>query len=258
LNWDTELTLAIQAVKTIPQAGTMCRKVAHSLGFPHFLFGMRTVLALDRPSQFILSGYPHDWRLRYDACGYMRIDPVLNHALANIQPFTWDELDRRDPAVAGLFDDAARHGLRHGVTVPQHGPHGNFSLLSLSREEPLPADPDELSRLFRHAQWFTMHLHERMRELIVEDGQLVVPAPTLSVRERACLGLAAQGHSAIAIGHRLSITERTAVFHLNHAVEKLGARSRQHAIALAISLGQLQPDTYPSQMELSHKLLELP
>lgn len=258
MNWDSELTLAIHAVRTIHQAGAVCRRVAHGLGFPHFLMGMRTVVSLNRPSQFILSGYPHDWRLRYDACGYMSIDPVLNHALANVQPFTWDELDRSDPAVAGLFADAARHGLRHGLTVPQHGPHGNFSLLSLSREEPLPADHDDLNRLLRHAQWFTMHLHERMRELIVDDGHLVVPAPRLSGRERACLGLAAQGYSALDIGHALNITERTAVFHLNHAVEKLGARTRQHAIALAVSMGQLQADAYPAQMELSQRLLELP
>lgn len=258
MNWDTELTLAIHAVDTIPQAGIICRKVAHGLGFPHFLLGLRTVLPLNRPSQFILSGYPHAWRLRYDACGYMAIDPVLNHALASVQPFTWDELDRHSPAVAALFEDAARHGLRHGLTVPQHGPHGDFSLLSLSREEPLPAEPDDLSRLFRHAQWFTMHLHDRLRRLIVEDGQHVVPAPRLSERERACLRLAAEGHSALAIGQALRITERTAVFHLNHAVEKLGARSRQHAIALALSLGLLQPDTYPAQMELSQRLVEMP
>ncbi len=235
----------------------MCRKFVHGLGFPHFLFGLRVVVSLDRPSQFILSGYPKNWRVRYDSRGYMAIDPVLNHALANVRPFSWDELDRRLPEVQELFKDAASHGLRHGITVPVHGAHGSFSLLSLAREDPLPDDPGELNWLYRHAHWFAMHLHERMCTLISEDGEFVVPVPKLSVRERKCLSLAAQGRSASAIGEELKISERTAVFHLNHAIEKLGARSRQHAIALAIALDQLELGAYPLQMEGSHKLLEL-
>ncbi len=257
MTWDTELTLAIQVAGTIPQLGTMCRQMAHALGFPHFLLGTRATVPLNRPTQYILSGYPKEWRLRYDACAYMKVDPVLNHALSNVMPFAWDELDYSAPEATDLLEDAARHGLRYGFTVPVHGPQGEFSMLNLSREEPLPIDRDELSRLFRRAQWFAVHLHQRMRGLICEEGQRAVPAPKLSARERACLGLAAQGHSSIVIGHKLNITERTVVFHLNHAVQKLGARSRQHAIALAMALGLLQLDIYPSQMGLSDQLLEL-
>jgi DNA-binding CsgD family transcriptional regulator len=257
LSWDSELALAVQAIRSIPQAGMICRKVAHSFGFPHFLFGLRVVVRLDRPSQFILSGYPREWRMRYDARGYMAIDPVLAHALNCVRPFGWNELDRGAPDLAAFFEDAAAHGLEHGFTVPIHGAHGSFSLLSMARREPLPEDPAVLNRLLRSAHWVAMHLHERMCGLVSEDGEHTVPVPKLSVRERKCLSLAAQGYSASAIGQELKISERTAVFHLSHAMEKLGAKTRQHAIALAMSLELLDVGTYPSQMNLSQKLLEM-
>jgi DNA-binding CsgD family transcriptional regulator len=255
--WDAELLSAIQSCGSVAEAGSACRGVAHGLGFPHFLLGLRVVAAVDRPAQFIISGYPREWRIRYDARGYMAIDPVLGTALVRVLPFSWDELDQGAPPVRGFFEDAFAHGLCHGFTVPVHGAHGNFSLLSLARETPLPEDADELHRLYRYAHWFALHLHERLCGLVSHDGEFVVQTPRLSTRERECLSMAAQGYSAAAIGRLLKITERTAVFHLSHAMEKLGARSRQHAIALATQLGQLDMGTYPQQMERSQKLVEM-
>jgi len=255
--WETELIAAIKACGTIAEASSACRSAAHGLGFPHFLLGLRAIVAIDRPAQFIISGYPREWRVRYDARGYMAIDPVLSSALGRVRPFSWDELDQSQPQVRSFFEDAAGHGLRHGFTVPVHGAQGSFSLLSLARPTPLPEDLESLDRLYRFAHWFALHLHERLCGLISHDGEFVVHTPRLSARERECLSMAAQGYSASAIGRRLKITERTAVFHLNHATEKLGARSRQHAIALAASLGQLALGPYPQQLEQSQKLVEL-
>lgn len=255
--WDAELIAAIQACSSIAEAGAACRSVAHSLGFPYFLLGLRVVVALDRPAQFIISGYPREWRIRYDARGYMAIDPVLANALERVRPFAWDELKQGSPRIRDFFEDARGHGLGHGFTVPVHGAHGHFSLLSLARAAPLPDSVEDQNRLYRHAHWFALHLHERLCKLISHDGEFVVHTPKLSARERECLSMAAQGHSAAAIGQMLKIAERTVVFHLSHAMEKLGARSRQHAIALATSLNQIDLGPYPQQMERSQKLVEL-
>lgn len=254
--WNAELTSMIQACSSIAQAGLACRSVAHSLGFPHFLLGLRVVF-IDHPAQFIISGYPRKWRVRYDTCGYMAIDPVLAHALTRVRPFSWGELDQGSPRVRAFFEDAAGHGLCSGFTAPVHGSRGDFSLLSLARAAPLPDDPETLNRLYCRAHWFAMHLHERLCGLISHDGEFVVHTRRLSARERQCLSLAARGCSASAIGRLLEITERTAIFHLNHAMEKLGARSRQHAVAVATLLGQLDQGAYPQQMERSQKLVEL-
>lgn len=255
--WDAELIAAIQACSSIAEAGAACRSVAHALGFPYFLLGLRVVVAPDRPAQFIISSYPREWRIRYDARRYMAIDPVLANALERVRPFSWDELDQSAPQIRDFFEDARGHGLGHGFTVPVHGAHGHFSLLSLARAAPLPDGAEDLNRLYRFGHWFALHLHERLCRLISHDGEFVVHTPKLSARERECLSMAAQGHSAAAIGLLLKIAERTVVFHLSHAMEKLGARTRQHAIALATSLNQIDLGPYPQQMERSQKLVEL-
>lgn len=95
---------------------------------------------------------------------------------------------------------------------------------------PGPARDAQLQQMLRCAGL----LQARCRQIAAP------PRAALTARERQCLALAAQGHSAAIIGRHAGISERTAVFHLKGATGKLGARSRQHAVALAVALGELE------------------
>lgn len=253
---ESDLTAAIEAAPDIPQVAEACRRVAESLGFEHFIYGFRAPISLTHPCQFILSGYPRAWREHYDRNRYLAIDPVIIRALGTVLPFAWDELDRGDPAVARLFDEAAAFGLRHGFSVPVHGAHGEGGVLSLARAQvALPAAVGERQRLFQQAQWFSAVLHQKVRHLVFEDA-----APEqrpLTRRERDCLRLAAEGHSAQDIARALHIAERTVVYHLNHAEEKLGATRRQHAVARGVALAQIEPACYPARLSDSVRLFQL-
>jgi len=59
----------------------------------------------------------------------------------------------------------------------------------------------------------------------------------LSARERQCLSLAANGQTGSDIAHKLGITARTVQFHFDSIRTKLGATSRQEAIAKAVQAG---------------------
>ena len=59
----------------------------------------------------------------------------------------------------------------------------------------------------------------------------------LSQRERECLGWCAIGKTAAETAAIIGLSETTVTFHMTKAVEKLGARSRTHAVALAVSMG---------------------
>lgn len=250
------LTSAIEAAPDIPEVAEACRSVAHALGFEHFIFGFRTPISLTQPCQFILSGYPRAWREHYDRNSYLAIDPVIARSLGSIMPFGWDELDRSDPRVALLFREAAEHGLRHGFSVPVHGGHGEGGVLSLARAEPpLPQSAAERQPLFKDAQWLAHVLQTKLRALVFEE---TAPGTRhLTRRERDCLRLAAEGRSAQTIARELRIAERTVVFHLNHAEEKLGARRRQHAVARGVALGQIEPACYPARFAESMRLVQL-
>ena len=252
----SELTATIASAPDIPEVAEACRSVAHALGFEHFIFGFRTPISLTQPCQFILSGYPREWREHYDRNSYLAIDPVIKRSLGSVMPFGWDELDMSEPRVAQLFREAAEHGLRHGLSVPVHGGGGEGGVLSLARPQPpLPEAATARQGLFQQAQWFATVLQTKLRQLVFEEN--TPSSRQLTRRERDCLRLAADGHSAQDIARTLQIAERTAVFHLNHAEEKLGARRRQHAVALGVALGQIEPSAYPSRFADSVRLVQL-
>jgi DNA-binding CsgD family transcriptional regulator len=253
---EADFTAEIESAPGLPQVADACRDFARSLGFEHFIFGFRTPISLTHPCQFILSGFPRAWREHYDKHSYLAIDPVITRALSSILPFAWDELDKTDPRVAQLFREAAEHGLAHGFSVPVHGGRGEGGVLSLARPQPpLPASPLERQGLFQRAQWFAAVLQTKLKSLVFEE---VTPdARPLTPRERDCLRLAAEGQSAQDIARVLNIAERTVVFHLNHAEEKLGATRRQHAIARGVALGQIEPASYPERFSDSIRLVQL-
>ncbi|GGY92818.1 helix-turn-helix transcriptional regulator [Novosphingobium colocasiae] len=61
----------------------------------------------------------------------------------------------------------------------------------------------------------------------------------LTPRERECLALIAQGHRVAHIAHQLGVASVTVEFHLKHARTKLDARTLPHAVALALTSGQI-------------------
>lgn len=252
---DLLLRNKIAAARDVPAAGAVCRTVATALGFEHFLYGLRIAVSLSRPCQFVLSGYPKDWRSHYDEQGYMMLDPVLARGAVSVLPFGWDELERDKPSTRRLFEDAARFGLCHGLTVPVHGVNGEIGLMSFARALPLPVGAAR-ARLFQRAHWLTANLQERMRHLVLEAE--TAREPRLTAREKDCLRLAAQGLTATAIAAKVAISESTVVYHLNAAERKLGVKTRGHAIARAVALGAIEPEGYPSRIGSSQQLIELP
>jgi DNA-binding CsgD family transcriptional regulator len=62
---------------------------------------------------------------------------------------------------------------------------------------------------------------------------------SLTKREAEVIGLVALGANTKEIAERLTITQETARSHTKNAMRKLGARSRAHAVALAVAKGDL-------------------
>jgi DNA-binding CsgD family transcriptional regulator len=131
-----------------------------------------------------------------------------------------------------------RLGIAGGVMVPVRLPRGRFAVVSWLG----PVGRDEAERLADLAgPEFLLLAHyflERVRETsdppaVAEDLARMTP------RELECLTLIAKGASDAEAGLALGLSERTVRFHMRNATEKLGSRSRSHAVALATQLGIL-------------------
>jgi len=66
------------------------------------------------------------------------------------------------------------------------------------------------------------------------------PHVSLTQREREALQWAAEGKSEWEIGERMGISEHGVDKHMRSAREKLGTRTRVHAVAEAIRLGLIK------------------
>jgi DNA-binding CsgD family transcriptional regulator len=82
------------------------------------------------------------------------------------------------------------------------------------------------------------HLYAWLPEGVRLDGDDGVP---ISDREREVLRLVARGDTVEDIATRLVISPNTVRTHIRNARLKLGAGSRAHAIALALTSGLLNP-----------------
>jgi DNA-binding CsgD family transcriptional regulator len=91
----------------------------------------------------------------------------------------------------------------------------------------------------RHVINFKLaHPDHQTTELVLEDGDKVT---NLTTREREVLTLLARGASAETIATYAVLSPETVRTHVRNAMRKLGARSRPHAIALAIRLREIDP-----------------
>ncbi len=168
-----------------------------------------------------------------------RQDPVMQHCKRNSVPIVWDQSTYVRSGAAELWDAQARFGYKTGICLALHLPEGRHFVLGVDRDKPLPSDPIQLTRIVADLQLFAVHaLDTAMRVLLPPEQQL--EAPKLTPRELECLRWTMEGKTAWEVGSILSITERTAVLHLNSAMHKLGCSSKHQAVLKALRMGLIR------------------
>jgi len=182
---------------------------------------------------------PPGWRAYYARHVHNRCDPLHLHAVQGSRPIPWARIAPLSPQ---FFDRAREFGLVTGTTHPVHGPGAQWSSVSFVCDR----DGDEAERhvaaTLASCQLLAIYAHDTVARLVrgpaVAPLAASVPLPlSLNEREREILGLAAAGHTNSGIAGMLSISDRTVVFHLRNAREKLGAANSVHAVSKALSLG---------------------
>ncbi|WP_349741075.1 helix-turn-helix transcriptional regulator [Roseateles cavernae] len=168
-----------------------------------------------------------------------RIDPVMQHCKRHSVPIVWDRQTYVRHEATDLWETQARFGYRTGICLALHLPEGRHFVLGVDRDKALPKDTTELTRLVADLQLFAVHaLDAAMRVLLPPEQQL--DAPKLTPRELECLRWTMEGKTAWEVGAILSITERTAVLHINNAMHKLGSHNKHQAVLKALRLGLIR------------------
>lgn len=183
------------------------------------------------PSKLV-STYPAQWTDYYLGQRYERLDPVIVMSLATAEPFEWGHefsSQRLSKPQRTLLDEAAQFGIRCGFTVPVHDPRGPIAAVTFAMDARRATFQHSIERHRHVLQLMAMYFHAHVRQRLSSDR--VVDGVLLSPRQLECLEWAAKGKSAWEIGRLLSITRRTAAFHLDNAKAKLGVRTISQAVA---------------------------
>jgi DNA-binding CsgD family transcriptional regulator len=189
-------------------------------------------------TQYGCGTYDPKWVARYLEQGYLRIDPVVIGCYQRFHPVDWKRLDWSSKAARAFMSDAISHGIgTQGYSIPIRGPNGQFALFSVSHT---CADDhwDRFTELNRRDLILLAHYFNQTA-LKLEPGRKPETTQPLSPREVEAMTLLAVGYSRAQVADTLAISEHTLRVYIESARFKLGALNTTHAVARAMSRGQI-------------------
>ena len=194
---------------------------------------------LGEPEFISVDNAPASYRDMFEDMGRGRQDPVMQHCKKQSVPIIWSQETYVGAGQADLWDGQARFGYRTGVAMALHLPQGRHFFLGVDRDQTLPKDRSELTRIVADLQLFAVHAQEAaMRIMMPATGDPDVP--NLTPREVESLRWTMEGKTAWEVGNILGISERTAVLHVNNAMHKLGCINKHQAVLKALRLGLIR------------------
>ena len=199
--------------------------IDHLLGEPEFI----TVDNTPRAYQEVFDSREHGGRR----------DPVMQHCKRNSVPIIWDQATYVTEGLGGKWEEQARFGYRTGIALALHMPEGRHFFLGVDRDQPVPADMAELTRVVADLQLFAVHAQDAALRILIPPS-VDAGAPSLTPRELETLRWTMEGKTAWEVGNLLGITERTASLHVNNATHKLGCVNKHQAVLRALRLGLIR------------------
>jgi DNA-binding CsgD family transcriptional regulator len=201
-------------------------------------------LGQDLASTKLYTTCPDWWLEHYMEKGLERHDHVRRHGLHGQGVLAYGlERDRNDPRVGQGALDAMREargavGVGAGCIFPTFLPDGTriggvnlFTSGTADRFDRLPTS--------NVLDCITAAAAAHTRLCLLDRCNLA--SADLSPREKECLLWLCKGLRTKEIADRLHLSDATILFHVNNAKAKLGADTREQAVARAVALGLVVP-----------------
>jgi DNA-binding CsgD family transcriptional regulator len=231
--------LSVLEVKSREEFQVELVRFARQLGFD-FVAAMTVIdHFLGEPEFFTVDNTPAGYRDTFSDGNNNKRDPVMQHCKVKSVPIIWDQSTYVKADRADQWERQARFGYRYGISLALHMPEGRHFMLGVDRDQALPKDPVEMTRMVAALQLFAVHAQEAATRLVIP--QLSDPSlPSLTPRELETLRWTMEGKTAWEVANVLGISERTAVLHANNAMHKLGCVNKHQAVLKALRLGLIR------------------
>jgi DNA-binding CsgD family transcriptional regulator len=228
--------LSVLEAKDQAQFRSVVIRFAQRLGFNT----VSAMVAVDQPGlppEFTaVHNTPMAFEQNFENMAFAKRDPVMQHCKRQTMPIIWGQKTYLDRGAVELWEMQAQYGYRNGIAMALHLPEGKHFMLGVDRDQELPNDPSELTRMVADLQLFAVHAQDTALRILVSEGAQP-ECPALTPRELEVLRWTMDGKTAKAIASLLNITERTAVAHLQNGMMKLNVNSKHLAVLKALRLG---------------------
>ncbi len=212
---------------------TAALKMVQQLEFEFISFVMRAPVATSQPKVVMLSNHPSEWLDTYQKLNYVTIDPTVAHCFSSMLPILWqDAVFAETPE---FWEQAKSYGLRYGWGLSAHDHRGRASMLSVGRSENAISITEHWEKAGQ-TYWLCHLLHATLTD---KPNELEASSSHLTEREIEVLRWSADGKKAHEIADILNVSERTVTFHVQSAMNKLGAANKTSAVIQAAMRGLL-------------------
>ena len=230
---------SVLEAKNQDQFRSVVIRFAQRLGFDK----VSAMVAVDRvgadPEFVAVHNTPLAFQNTFDDVSVGKRDPVSQHCRRNTVPIIWGQQTYIESDAVELWERQAPFGYCNGIAMALHLPEGRHFLIGVDRDQALPSNEGELTRIVADLQLFAVHAQDTaLRVLVSEAARPELPA--LTPRELEVLRWTMDGKTTSQISVILGIGDRTSVFHLQNAMQKLNCNSKHVAVVRALRLGLLQ------------------
>lgn len=198
---------------------------------------------IENPAQLIVAAnWPEAWIARYVEKKYIVTDPTIKFLLRANRSFSWEqavEAYQNNPQyrrMQKMMQDGKAHGLVSGYIFPVFGRNGLMGATTLGGATDIELSPTEVMLLETATRSTYFKLLEFMgsayADRITEGTEIV-----LTHREIQALSHMADGLTSSEIAALLNVAPTTIDWYGASLQEKLGARNRHHAVAMALRKG---------------------
>lgn len=234
-----------ESLPTLTSVGAVWKHTAaysHALGFSNCTLTLAKKTPTGPQSANFFSNLDGKFCDVYSKEGLISDDPFLK--------FTCASLSAKKIANEGLLafpNASAKHKIFLDITAQSGAPNGLGVPVRISNQDVFGGwifsctDVGDIFDLLseergQETQLAAVMAYERMVAIKLGEGD---PVTSLSLREKECLLWLCAGFRSSMIADRLSISESAVNLYITNAKHKLGAKTREQAIARAIQSGEI-------------------
>ena len=198
---------------------------------------------IENPAQLIIAAnWEPRWIERYVAKKYIANDPVIKYLLRTNRSFSWaqaEEAYKQHPhyrRMQKMMQDGRAHGLVSGHIFPVFGRNGLMGATTLGGPTEIELSPVEimlLETVTRTTYFKLLQFEGTVYADKIGDGNDIL----LTHREIQALSNMADGMTSPEIAEVLRVAPTTIDWYGASVQEKLEAKNRIHAVAIAIRKG---------------------